>query len=192
MDSLYTIAEEICSFWTTALATPLGNRSVMAAFPDERLYDGSSREYPAASVQLLPPSIDSDARVSGDKIRDDQPDGETTLRRHRPSPILLPWQLDTFAEKQSQDWEMMQIVMSQLGSRQAYVDTPAGQRVYMEPGLQANGDELEDHTLFRKIYRFVTTVWFDDPRAAVTEYLVLTRRFLINADTHEITAEAGG
>lgn len=191
MDSVKTIVGLMSAFWTSKLESIIGTgKTVGVAFPDERIESGKTRTYPAASIHIVDVSISAVRRHGGvDQVREDQPDGITSQMTFVPIPVMITWQLDTFCTGLTDDWAMMQIILAELGSRAAHIETSEGIKLYMDPQFQTTGDDLEENTRFRKIFRFSTTAWFEDPRAAETLYLVLTRTFNINSEIHSVTAE---
>lgn len=150
------------------------NVNVKLGYKDERVE--SARSYPEVTVILYDALIDNNRRYSGMiRTQTDNPDGETTVLGKLPIPVNMHFQLDTYATNRDHDWALVHKCLQLFGMQHAKIVTQAGRVLYIVPQSMDMLDKVENNAVFRKVYRFYVPIWFANPAAAETAYLVLSR-----------------
>ena len=179
--SMRDVFQGVVDFFTTQLTGIVVSGNVRLAFRDERIPE--TRTYPMVTVYLNGISQNYLQRPGGvSRVVTKDLDKGTGSITPLPIPIALSMQVDTFADKQSDDWSLIFKMSQVLGASESKITTPAGKEIRLSAVSIEDLDAITEEHLWRKCYRFALEVWFPHPAAAEAVYLVLKRRFDANGE----------
>jgi hypothetical protein len=182
--SLRDTFQGLRTYFQGVLSEVMAADQVMLAFRDERGDLEENRKFPSATIYLYDVQIANNRRYGG-RTREVTMNAEQTQAdiSKSPIPVDLFFQLDTYCDKEADDWSVMEKLVPVFGARGSKVVTPEGREFYLVIQTIDKLDDLTGDALWRTAGRFKLQVWFAHPEAAQQSYLVLQRRLTMEGET---------